>query len=68
MKVRLLVIAGWATAILPVNNCRFILILFNLFHEANTRSEPSKPLHITNPDRMPLLTRREQEVVHLVAD
>jgi DNA-binding NarL/FixJ family response regulator len=28
----------------------------------------SKPLHLKNPDGMPLLTRREEEVVHLVAD
>jgi len=34
--VCLLGAAGWATAILPVNNCRFILILFYLFHEAGT--------------------------------
>ena len=34
--MRLSVTAGWATAILPVNNCRFILILFYLFHGACT--------------------------------
>jgi len=28
----------------------------------------TKPLHLKNPDGMPLLTRREEEVVHLVAD
>jgi DNA-binding NarL/FixJ family response regulator len=28
----------------------------------------STPLHLNNPERMPLLTRREEEVVHLVAD
>ena len=28
----------------------------------------SKPLHLKNSDGMPLLTRREEEVVHLVAD
>ena len=39
--MRLLVIAGWATAILPVYNCRFILILFYLFHDASTTGLPS---------------------------
>ncbi len=28
----------------------------------------SKPIQLNNPDGMPLLTRREEEVVHLVAD
>jgi DNA-binding NarL/FixJ family response regulator len=28
----------------------------------------TKPLHLNNPQGMPLLTRREEEVVHLVAD
>jgi DNA-binding NarL/FixJ family response regulator len=28
----------------------------------------TKSLHLTNPDGMPLLTRREEEVVHLAAD
>ena len=28
----------------------------------------TKPLHLKNPDGMPLLTRREEEMVHLVDD
>jgi DNA-binding NarL/FixJ family response regulator len=28
----------------------------------------TKPMHLNNPEGMPLLTRREEEVVHLVAD
>jgi DNA-binding NarL/FixJ family response regulator len=28
----------------------------------------TRPIHFTNPDGMPLLTAREEQVVHLVAD
>jgi DNA-binding NarL/FixJ family response regulator len=39
----------------------------DLEHLVGTLSQ-SKPLHLKNPDGMPPLTRREEEVVHLVAD